>query len=175
MKSLLNQISSLLLITLAVLTLLLLLGRAQGRAVFIILSGSMEPTYPVGGLVLTKPMKFEKLTAGDPITFRRHGKENKVVTHRIIEINQREGFARTQGDANKEPDGQVVLAKDVIGKVTLGLPYIGYGLAFLQGRFSQWLLLMLAIGLLISYVSRRFFLSDQSTTADQHIRWEEMK
>lgn len=164
MRQVINQLSTFLVILLAVLTILMFVARAQGRAAFIVLSGSMEPNYPVGGVVLTKPITFEKLKVGEPITFHSQGKDTKVVTHRIVEINQREGFARTQGDANKSPDAQVVLAKDVIGKVTFGIPFIGYGLAFLQSSFGKWLLLMLAISVLIVYVIRRFLKNEQAVT-----------
>lgn len=166
MTKLINQLGSLLVLALALLTFFFFIGRTQGRGAFIVLSGSMEPAYPVGGVVFTKPLNFSELTVGDAITFRSQGKDNKVVTHRIIEINQQEGFARTQGDANKAPDGQVVLPKDIIGKVTSGVPYLGYGLVFLQSHLGKWLMLMIVISSLIIYVIRRFILTKKSTITE---------
>lgn len=162
MKPLVRQLSSGLIVLLVILVLLVVVGRIQGKAAFIVLSGSMEPAYPVGGLVITQPTDFNQLEPGDAITFQ--SQRDKVVTHRIVEIDYQEKVARTKGDANKTADAQVVLAKDVIGEVRYGLPYIGYGVAFLQSSLGQWLLLMVVVGVLIGYVIRQFFFSKQRPT-----------
>lgn len=159
MKKILNVGSSLLLVTLLLMAFLIVVGRSQGRSAFIVLSGSMEPAYPVGGLLLTKPVAFKQLELGDAITFYSRGSTEKVVTHRIVELDQQTGSVKTKGDANQSVDGQPLQAQDVIGKVTMILPYVGYGLAFIQSNVGKWLFLIGLISLLSRYVIRYFFSS----------------
>ena len=79
-----NWISSIL-ITLVVLLAVALVGvRLIGLDVYVVLSGSMEPTYHVGSLIYIKDVNYKELKAGDPITYMLN--ENTVVTHRIIEV-----------------------------------------------------------------------------------------
>ena len=72
------------------------------------------------------------LQVGDPLTYSVGG---TVVTHRIIEVVN-EGTAnlsfRTQGDANKIPDGMPVTAANVIGKPVFTVPLLGYLSDYIQ-------------------------------------------
>jgi signal peptidase len=82
----------------------------------------MEPAIPVGGIVMIKPVDSETLKTGDIICFTLT--EPTSVTHRIINITD-EGFV-TKGDANEDPDQWTVKKENVIGKVILTIPFIGY-------------------------------------------------
>ena len=85
-------------------------------------TGSMEPAIPVGGIVMIKPVDSEALKTGDIICFTLT--EPTSVTHRIVNITD-EGFV-TKGDANEDPDQWTVKKENVIGKVILTIPFIGY-------------------------------------------------
>ena len=85
-------------------------------------TGSMEPAVPVGGLVVIKSVNPETLREGDIICFRLS--ESTSVTHRIINVTD-EGF-RTKGDANEDPDQEIVEKENIIGKVIFTIPFIGY-------------------------------------------------
>lgn len=118
-------------IVIVVLLAILLVGvRLIGFTPYTVLSGSMEPTYPVGSVVYVKKVDPSTLKVGDAITFRLTG--NVVATHRIIEVHSEGelGF-RTQGDANETADG-ITPATAVIGKVVFGVPYLGYLSNYLQ-------------------------------------------
>ncbi|OGY23969.1 MAG: signal peptidase I [Candidatus Woykebacteria bacterium RBG_13_40_7b] len=103
----------------------------QGYKLLVVQSGSMEPSIPVGSIVLTKPTadflspipsaRFEK---GDVITY---GAGNVFVSHRVEEVIKEEGgfFYKTKGDANKDVDQKLVAEKDALGKATLTVPYLG--------------------------------------------------
>ena len=80
----------------------------------VVLSGSMEPTYPTGALIYVKDVKPQDVKVGDPITFVLN-EELTVATHRVIEVNTADGWFRTQGDANDSPDGSPVLFENLIG------------------------------------------------------------
>lgn len=90
----------------------------------IVQSGSMEPAIPVGALVFIMPAAHYQV--GDVITFN-DGKRVPT-THRIVA--QGEAGYTTKGDANEEPDSQVVAAQKVVGKVWLTVPYAGFVLHF---------------------------------------------
>lgn len=109
--------------------------RLVGLNTYVVLSGSMEPTYHTGSLLYVKSVDPQDLRVGDPITFMLN--EDTVATHRIIEILPDEEDSsvlrfRTQGDANDAPDGTPVHYKNVIGKPVFSVPYLGYFANFVQ-------------------------------------------
>lgn len=87
---------------------------------FVILSGSMEPTVSPGDVIIVDASAA--VTVGDIVTF---DDGNTVpTTHRVVGVE--DGQYVTQGDANPNPDAQRVAPSDVLGRVTLTIPYIGY-------------------------------------------------
>lgn len=134
-KKIWNWVSSVL-IGLVVLLAVALVGvRLIGLDVYVVLSGSMEPTYHVGSLIYVKDVDYKELKAGDPITFMLN--ENTVVTHRIIEVLVDENDPDTiryftKGDANDMPDGSSVHYKNIIGKPVFMIPYLGYISNYIQ-------------------------------------------
>ena len=135
MKSLWNILTTLL-VTVVVLLALALVGvRLVGLQPYIVLSGSMEPTYHVGSLVYVKKVDYKQLQVGDPITYMIS--QDTVVTHRIIEVLVDEEDPNTlryftKGDANDAPDGTSVHYKNIIGKPVFSLPYLGYVSNYIQ-------------------------------------------
>lgn len=63
-----------------------------------VLSGSMEPDIPVGSIIFVKETPVDDIKIGDDITFKTG---NLIVTHRVIEINEKDQAFTTQGTANK--------------------------------------------------------------------------
>jgi signal peptidase len=101
-----------------------------GWQVETVLSGSMEPAIPVGGVVVTCPVSPEDVRAGDIITFRSGGHH---VTHRVTAVVEGSP-ARfvTRGDANEDADPVPVATGDVVGRVLFSLPFLGYLAAFVR-------------------------------------------
>jgi len=99
-----------------------------GYRIFGVLTSSMESVIPRGSMVLVKETPAMELVVGDDITFLRA--DNNVITHRIIEIKEnyegsgQRGFVM-QGVDNATADTDIVLAGNVIGKVTKSFPQIG--------------------------------------------------
>ena len=98
-----------------------------------VLSGSMEPELGVGGLVVFKPVDGRDIVAGDVISFKIPGIDTPIC-HRVIDRQETaEGLLfQTMGDANEDPDANLVAAADVNGKAVLYLPYVGN-----LGRLSE--------------------------------------
>ncbi|MEG2522270.1 MAG: signal peptidase I [Anaerovoracaceae bacterium] len=96
----------------------------------VVLSGSMEPTYPVGSIIYHRSTSFEKLSVGDPITFKAEG-NSTMITHRIVVKNDLSRTVVTKGDANKTEDINQVKEENIIGKATkFAIPYAGYLVTF---------------------------------------------
>ena len=109
--------------------------RIVGLQPYVVLSGRMYPTYPVGSFIYVKSTDYKQLKVGDPITFLVS--EDTVATHRIIEVLPDEDDPNTiryftQGDANDAPDGSSVHYKNIIGKPVFSIPYLGYVSNYIQ-------------------------------------------
>ena len=110
------------------------IGPRFGWETHTVMSGSMEPALKVGGLIVTRPEKLDNIQVGDIITFDAGGKLK--VTHRVVDIVEIDGkpHFQTKGDANEEPDPNLVSSKgDEMRKVVLHVPYLGFAAHFMQG------------------------------------------
>lgn len=94
----------------------------------IVMSGSMEPVFQTGSVVLVDRKANEDVSVGDTIAFKVG---SAYVTHRIIE--KRENGYITKGDANSSADPWLIGEKEVKGKVVLSIPKLGYFLKFMSG------------------------------------------
>lgn len=130
-----NWVSGLL-VTIVVLLAIALVGvRLVGLKPYVVLSGSMEPTYHVGSLLYVKSVDCKDLKVGDPITYMVS--QDTVVTHRIIEVLVDEEDPDTiryftQGDANDTPDAVSVHCRNIIGKPVFSIPLLGYVSNYIQ-------------------------------------------
>ena len=93
-----------------------------GYSFFKVTTGSMEPTIPVGSLILTKDEQIETIDMNDIISF--YSKEaymnGRIITHRVIakEISGTgQVLLTTRGDANSSTDIHSVDTDNLIGKV----------------------------------------------------------
>lgn len=140
-KKIWNVVSSILVALVVLLALLLVGARLVGLQVFVVLSGSMEPTYHTGSLIYVKKVDPYTIQEGQPITFMMS--ETTVATHRVVGIVPDEEDPtvirfRTKGDANDAEDGGLVHYKNVIGRPVFSIPYLGYVADYIQhppGRY----------------------------------------
>ena len=124
-KKVWNAVTWILVLCVAVLAFLLAGVRLIGFTPYTVLSGSMEPTYPVGSLIYVKKTAPEEVQVGDPITFVLD--ENlTVATHRVIEVDSQDRQFRTKGDANEAVDGAPVLFENLIGVPKFSIPKLGF-------------------------------------------------
>lgn len=93
-----------------------------GYSLFRVVTGSMEPTIPVGGLLVAKQVGMESVQVGDIICFRAQESAifGKMMTHRVMEIYPSADGSllfETKGDANLALDGYLVTQTNFVGKV----------------------------------------------------------
>lgn len=121
-----------------------------GYQVKAVLSGSMEPTFQTGSIIIIKlGDQHSNYQIGDVVTFRLDG---KLITHRIIEVERKNGQAlyKTKGDNNDGPDHWTISAQKVVGKYTgMTIPYVGYALSYASSNWGSALLLIVPGILLI--------------------------
>ena len=130
---------------------------------YVVLSGSMLPTIQVRDIVVTKKIPEEKLEVGDIITFvspdTRFG--GISVTHRIIEklYDESEGIYkyRTQGDANNVSDTVPVPNENILGKVILKIPKLGYIQDILASKGGLIILVLIPCLAILSYDAVKIF------------------
>ncbi|MFH1561346.1 MAG: signal peptidase I [Patescibacteria group bacterium] len=111
-------------------------------------SGSMAPSIPEGSLVWVSPS--DNYQIGDVITFKfqKNTKDNpryQTITHRIAGLTQKDNvfFFITKGEANQAIDGDLVDQKDILGKVILSIPRLGYLVDLTEDKLSFFLLFFL--------------------------------
>lgn len=137
----------------AMLTLLavtILIPAVAGGERFTVLTGSMDPTYPPGTLIVVEPVEPDELAIGMPVTYQLRSGDPTVVTHRIIASAQSAKGQRTyitQGDANTVPDEKPVLYEQIRGRVWYSIPYLGYVNNWLTGQQRSWTVGIIAIAL----------------------------
>ena len=134
LKKLWSVLSTLSVIAVVALAILLAGVRIVGLTPYVVLSGSMEPTYHTGSLIYDKKVDPFTLKEGDVITFMVS--EDTLATHRIVGVVPDEDEPgtirfRTKGDANDAEDGTLVHYKNVVGTPVFTIPYLGY--------FSNWI------------------------------------
>lgn len=103
------------------------LPRILGYELFNIVSGSMEPTIPVGAAVYVQKSDPSKLEAGNIIAFEVNG---DVVVHRITQNDTAAQEIHTKGDANDAEDMWGVPYNNVYGRVRVSVRMLGSFLDF---------------------------------------------
>jgi signal peptidase len=101
-----------------------------GCKIYIVMSGSMEPAIKVGSMVAVRPLEPEEVQPGDIITFRSE-RGSTVATHRVSRVDTENGLLfYTKGDANDIEDPSPVDPRNLVGKVVLTVPHLGYMFAY---------------------------------------------
>lgn len=122
---------------------------------FVIQSGSMEPSIMTGDIVVVKSQENYQPT--EVITFL--DTSNRVVTHRILEVAKQSDdlLYKTKGDANQSADPDLIPRKNIVGKVNLVVPKLGFAVAFAQSRYGILLFIVVPVVLIIYDELRKIF------------------
>jgi len=119
-----------------------------GWQVDMVLSGSMEPAISTGSILVSCPVLSDEIRVGDIITFSGSGRD-RFITHRVTAIERTNGLIfTTKGDANNAEDPYRVPAENVVGKVLVQIPFLGFLLSFVKTPIGLILTLVIP-GLLI--------------------------
>ena len=122
---------------------------------YVVLSGSMQPTFAAGDVVIVDSVPMESIDEGDVITFEPPSGHQQAgaerITHRVVSVvDTSDGlYFRTKGDANEEADRALVPAENVIGRVLFPIPKLGYVSQFAGTDTGIILLVIVPAALLI--------------------------
>ena len=122
--------------------------RLFGVQVYTVLSGSMEPSYPVGSVIYAKEVDPDMLWVGDVVTFESDA--GLIVTHRIVSVetaadDSKTVYFRTKGDANTDVDAELLTQDRILGKPFFMIPNIGFIADFMHSKFGRWICIVLAV------------------------------
>jgi signal peptidase len=98
---------------------------------YVVSSGSMEPVLQINDVLIVRDGgSWGELRVGDIIVFNRPQGEDRVIVHRIVDIDEDSGdiTIRTKGDANPSSipgTDYPIREDDYIGKVIYVVPGIG--------------------------------------------------
>lgn len=97
-----------------------------GYREYMVKTGSMEPQFNIGDLIVTKKVSKENIKVNDVITYIAE-KENDTITHRVTEIIEKDGqtFYKTKGDNNNSEDVGLVESDRVKGVLLFKISKLG--------------------------------------------------
>ena len=138
--------------------------RFVGIQTYVVVTGSMEPSIPVGSLVYAKPVEPETLQVGDVIVFYSTNAASNgtaqdgaiPITHRVVENHVDKGEIITKGDANESVDMFPAAYINVVGKMLAHVPKLGYlasPLSSLQGKIAM--VMVIFAGFLLTEAGNR--------------------
>lgn len=143
----------------------------------IVLSDSMQDTFAVGDLEISKEVDPHTLEVGDIITFISIDPANygAVVTHKIREITVYNGEPAfiTYGTTTGVDDAYPVPFDNVIGKYLFRLPKMGYFFEFLRTPAGYFTVILIPFLLLITMQAVRFFRLFRQYKAERRAEFEE--
>lgn len=141
MKNLLKNIIIKLLYILISIYLIIFIPSIWGEKPLVVISGSMEPTLKVGGILYYKQEKIKDFKEGDILVYQLN---DIIISHRIVKILDNSFI--TKGDNSETIDINEVSEYQILGRGTnWSIPYIGYYADFI---YNHKYLLVIATGLI---------------------------
>lgn len=117
------------------------LPKIFGYSQAVVISGSMEPAFSAGDMVIFKDR--DSYEAGDVVIFRQGG---AFVTHRIA--REQDGAFITKGDANNTEDSEPLPPENIEGELVFIIPRIGTVLSFLKTPLGLLILIVSGFALI---------------------------
>jgi signal peptidase len=118
------------------------------------LTGSMAPLINPGDVVVSVKSPTAQLAVGDIITYRIPVEDQRVETHRVVEVSRNSAGAtviRTKGDANNGPDPwTAVITDDSVYTSTAVVPHLGDAIRTLRSPAARFALVLGAPALVVA-------------------------
>lgn len=115
---------------LVILYLLIFIPTIWGQKPLVVISGSMEPTLNVGGILYYEKTEFKDFQVDDIIVYQF---DDHIISHRVYDIT--ENGIITKGDANNTYDNLLISENQILGKGTNWcIPLIGYYADFIYNH-----------------------------------------
>lgn len=142
-KNIINVVTTLIIVVGGIFLALFIFGIRP----YVVLSGSMEPTFKTGSLcVINQNVKYKNIKEKDIIAFKLN--DGTLVTHRVYKKTN-DGL-QTKGDNNKSIDSVIITEKNYVGKNIFWIPKVGYVVGVVQSTKGKIIFITLIILLLVS-------------------------
>ena len=149
-----SVIGTLMLLVVIAATIPLTVPNFMGYEIFNVVSGSMEPTIPVGSIIYVKEIDPVEIESGDIIAFQSG---DSVIMHRVTQNKVVEGTFTTKGDANNGEDMNDVSYDNLIGIVVKHVPILGQLLILFGSTFGRvCMVCFAACGAVLNILGGRF-------------------
>jgi signal peptidase len=124
-----------------------------------VVTGSMQPTIPIGSMVVTEQLPASQLQAGNILVFPDPNDPKLTIVHRIVWLSHDQSgdvLVRTKGDYNALPDQWTLkrAANAEADRVIEIIPGGGTVASYLQ-TFGFWGLILLLVGVIGFYGVRK--------------------
>ena len=127
---------------LLIIYLLIFIPSLWGKKPLVVISGSMEPTLKVGGILYYEKIDLNDFDEGDILVYQT---KEHIISHRIVDITEN-GFI-TKGDVNNTVDNYLITNNQILGRGTnWSIPFIGY---YADYVYSHKYLLYISLGVII--------------------------
>ena len=149
-----------------------------GYRLFTVATGSMEPKYEVGDILISKEIDQNDIKVGDDIVYR--GKEGsfngKVVTHQVVSIRDEEENKKiiTKGIANTEEDPEID-STQVYGKVIYKVQTLSFISQIIKNIYVFYFIIFVPIAIII-FRQIRYYLrkdDDEGENKEEKIKDQE--
>lgn len=157
-KKIWNIFTTVTVILVVVFAIMLVGVRFIGVQVFSVISGSMEPEYPVGSLIYVKEAEFNEVKKGDVITYVLPN--GTPSTHRVVSVDEENRQFYTKGDANKIADSSPVSEKNLLGKPVFKIPILGFVAYYIQRPPGMYVAIAIGALMVIAVFLPDIFKSD---------------
>lgn len=141
-----------------------------GYRLFTVATGSMEPEYNVGDILLSKQVDINEIKVGDDVVYR--GEEgsfkDKIVTHRVISIREENGEKKftTQGIANTEEDPEID-SSQIYGKVIYKVKTLSFIGQIAKNLYVFYFIIFIPIAIIIFRQIRNIFAEDDEEDEEE--------
>ena len=130
---------------------------------FTVVTGSMDPVYKVGDVVISKEVDPSTIKKGDDVVYlgEKNDFKDKIVTHRVIKIEKKDNeyYFTTKGIANDYSD-PVISSNQIYGKVVYKPVVLSFLSGILNTKLGFYLLIFVPVAFLIfleilDYIKRK--------------------
>lgn len=120
---------------------------------FTVVTGSMEPKYKVGDVLIAKEVEPEDIKIGDTISYlgTRNSFKDKVITHQVVGIEKVDGkiYFRAKGLANMVED-PIVSSDQLYGKVIYKSLIISFIYKIVSTNVGFYLFIIIPVLIIVS-------------------------
>lgn len=140
-----------------------------GFRIFTVATGSMEPKYEVGDILISKEINENEISIGDDIVYKGEvgSYKDKMITHQVVSIRNENGEIKitTKGIANSEEDPEISSGQ-VYGKIIYKVKTLSFIGKIIKNVYLFYFIIFVPIALIIFKQIENLLLNDEDDEDD---------